>query len=87
MNHDIDRFRRTLVRESADAVIYADAKGLIAFWNKRAERIFGFPEAEALEKSLDIIIPEKSAKSSLGRLQRDYAQRQDALRRRGYPHL
>jgi PAS domain S-box-containing protein len=31
---------------------------LIRFWNKGAERIFGFLEAEALDKSLDIIIPE-----------------------------
>jgi len=28
--------------EAADAVIYADAAGLIAFWNNGAERIFGF---------------------------------------------
>jgi len=55
---DVDRFCRTLVREATDAVIYADAKGLIAFWNKGAERIFGFSAAEALGKSLDIIIPE-----------------------------
>jgi PAS domain S-box-containing protein len=58
MNFDLDRFYRTLTREAADAVIYADATGLIAFWNKGAERIFGFSEAEALGKSLDIIIPE-----------------------------
>jgi PAS domain S-box-containing protein len=36
---------------------YADAKGQIAFWNNGAERIFGFSEAGALERSLDIIIP------------------------------
>lgn len=58
MSLDVDRFCRTLVRESTDAVIYADAKGLIGFWNKVAERIFGFAEAEALHKSLDIIVPE-----------------------------
>src|SRR5574340_1188078 len=58
MSLDVDRFCRTLVRESTDAVIYADAKGLIGFWNKGAERIFGFAEAEALHKSLDIIVPE-----------------------------
>ncbi len=58
MDPDVDRFSRTLVRESPDAIIYADAAGLISFWNKAAERIFGFSEAEALGKSLDLIIPE-----------------------------
>ncbi|MBS0527046.1 MAG: PAS domain S-box protein [Proteobacteria bacterium] len=55
---DIDRFYRTLAREAPDAIIYADAEGLIRFWNKGAERIFGFSAAEALGKSLDIIIPQ-----------------------------
>jgi PAS domain S-box-containing protein len=54
---DVDRFYRTLVRKAPDAIIYADAEGLIAFWNEAAERIFGFSEAEAVGKSLDIIIP------------------------------
>lgn len=55
---DADRFCRTLAHEASDAVIYADAKGVIGFWNKGAERIFGFAETEALGRSLDIIIPE-----------------------------
>src|SRR3546814_19736038 len=32
---------------------------MIAFWNKGAGRIFGYSEAEALGRSLDIIIPER----------------------------
>ena len=55
---DLDRFGRTLVREAPDAIIYADAEGIIRFWNRGAERIFGFEEAEALGKPLDIVIPE-----------------------------
>jgi PAS domain S-box-containing protein len=55
---DRERFYRTLAQEAPDAVVYADAKGVIGFWNKGAERIFGFSEAEALGKTLDIIIPE-----------------------------
>lgn len=58
MSPAIDRFYRTLVRDAPDAIIYADSLGVIAFWNKGAERIFGFSEAEAIGKSLDIIIPE-----------------------------
>ena len=55
---DFDRFYPTLAREAPDAVIYADGHGIIRFWNGGAERIFGFSEAEAFGKSLDIIIPE-----------------------------
>jgi PAS domain S-box-containing protein len=62
VNPDVDRFYRTLAREAPDAIVYADAAGLIAFWNKSAERIFGFSEAEAVGKSLDIIIPENLQK-------------------------
>jgi PAS domain S-box-containing protein len=51
-------FAATLVREAGDGVIYADAGGAIRFWNKGAERMFGFAAAEAMGKTLDIIIPE-----------------------------
>lgn len=62
MNPDIDRFYRTLVHETPDAIIYADAEGRIAFWNKGAERLFGFASSEAIGKPLDIIIPENLRK-------------------------
>jgi PAS domain S-box-containing protein len=62
MNPDIDRFYRTLVHETSDAIVYADAEGRIDFWNKGAERIFGFAASEAIAKSLDIIIPENLRK-------------------------
>ena len=55
---DIDRFCLTLVREAPDAIIFADAEGVIRFWNRGAERVFGFAETEALGQSLDIIIPD-----------------------------
>jgi PAS domain S-box-containing protein len=58
MTIEPDRFSRTLAREAADAIVYADTKGVIGFWNKGAERIFGFSEAEALGKTLDIIVPD-----------------------------
>ncbi len=62
MSPDVDRFYRTLVREAPDAIIYADAQGIITFWNKGAERIIGFSESEAIGKSLDVIIPENLRK-------------------------
>jgi PAS domain S-box-containing protein len=55
---DFDRFSRTLVRETPDAVLFVDRKGIIQFWNAGAERIFGFSGAEATGKSLDIIVPQ-----------------------------
>jgi PAS domain S-box-containing protein len=62
VNREVDRFYRILAREAPDAIIYADAAGLISFWNKGAERIFGFSESEAIGKSLDIIVPENLRK-------------------------
>jgi PAS domain S-box-containing protein len=55
---DVDAFCRKLVDDAPDAIIYADAKGVICFWNHGAERIFGFSQFDALGKTLDIIIPE-----------------------------
>jgi PAS domain S-box-containing protein len=55
---DFDRFCQVLAREAPDAVIYADGEGIVRFWNTGAERTFGFSEAEATGKSLDVIIPQ-----------------------------
>src|SRR5690348_18464920 len=62
MSFDFDRFATTLVREAPDAVIYADDKGDIVFWNKATERLFGHAAQDAEGKSLDIIIPENLRK-------------------------
>jgi PAS domain S-box-containing protein len=64
MNADFDpsRFSVTLAREAPDAIIFADARGRIRFWNRGAERIFGFSESEAVGQTLDIIIPENLRK-------------------------
>ncbi|HEY8709025.1 MAG TPA: PAS domain-containing protein [Burkholderiaceae bacterium] len=48
-----------LVESIGDAVIASDASGAINLWNPAATRMFGFTEAEALGKSLDIIIPQR----------------------------
>jgi PAS domain S-box-containing protein len=49
----------TIIREAADAIVYADAAGTIRFWNSGAERVFGYAAAEAIGQSLDLIIPER----------------------------
>jgi PAS domain S-box-containing protein len=56
---DLAALGRTLLEDIPDAVIYADRDGAIQFWNRGAERIFGFTAAQALGESLDIIIPER----------------------------
>jgi PAS domain S-box-containing protein len=48
---------KQLVEGAGDAIMVCDAEGAIVFWNAAAERIFGFTEAEALGRSLDLIIP------------------------------
>ena len=50
---------RAIVEQAQDAVIFADRNGIIGLWNRGAEIIFGYAAAEALGKSLDLIIPEK----------------------------
>ena len=48
-----------LVEVIGDAIVVADASGVIDLWNPAAERLFGFTQAEALGNSLDLIIPER----------------------------
>ncbi len=42
----------------AEELIFADRKGVIRRWSANAEALFGYTQAEALGKSLDLIIPE-----------------------------
>ena len=51
-----------LLDAAGDAIIAASPNGSIIFWNRAAERIFGFSSSEALGKSLDLIIPERQRK-------------------------
>jgi PAS domain S-box-containing protein len=53
-----DELGAAILRSGGDAIIAADAGGVILFWNPGAERIFGFTAAEAIGQSLDLIIPE-----------------------------
>ncbi len=53
-----DTLYREIVEGIPDAVIFADRDGIIRFWNAAAERLFGYTTAEAVGRSLDLIIPE-----------------------------
>ena len=52
-----DQLSAALLASKSDAIIVADAKGVIQLWNPGAERIFGYSAAEAVGQSLDLIIP------------------------------
>ena len=52
------KLTKAILGTSSDAIIASDADGLIHFWNRGAERIFGYTSGEAVGESLDIIIPE-----------------------------
>src|SRR5689334_5296695 len=56
---NIDDLARLVVDEAPDAIVFSDAEGIIRFWNRGAERLFGFLRDEAVGRSLDIIIPER----------------------------
>jgi len=55
---DAVKIAEALLASSADAILATDRDGIIRHWNPGAERIFGHSAAEAVGKSLDLIIPE-----------------------------
>jgi PAS domain-containing protein len=63
----------------------SDEHGVIRFWNRSAERIFGFAEAEALGKTLDLIIPENLRDRHWQGYAATMQSGNDALRRRRDP--
>ncbi len=48
-----------IVEGSSDAILFTDRQGVIRLWSGGAERIFGWTAAEAVGKSMDLIIPER----------------------------
>lgn len=50
---------RAMADQAPDGLIIIDREGLIRYWNRGAERIFGYSAAEAAGRNLDVIIPEK----------------------------
>lgn len=52
------RFRHAAIVESSDdAIVSLTLEGIITSWNVGAERMYGFTQAEAVGKPIDIIIP------------------------------
>ena len=55
----------TVVRDSNDAVMLQDREGKILAWNRGAERMYGWSEAEALQMSVRDIVPEDKHEQAL----------------------
>lgn len=53
------RLFEAIVQQAPDAMIYADREGIVRIWNAAAEAVFGYPAAEMVGASLDVIIPER----------------------------
>jgi PAS domain S-box-containing protein len=50
---------RRVTETAHDAIIAADADGIIRYWNPGAERMFGYTTAEVLGKPLTVLMPER----------------------------
>ena len=46
-----------IVESSEDAIVSKPLDGVIRTWNAGAERLFGYPAAEALGRPIALIIP------------------------------
>lgn len=51
-----------MAAQAPDGIVIIDGEGLIRFWNRGAERIFGFSAGDVDGRSLDVIIPERQRK-------------------------
>jgi len=53
---------KQIVDGAPEAIIFADREGKIRLWNAGATAMFGYSADEALNRSLDLIIPERQQK-------------------------
>ena len=75
-----ERYRH-IINAAADAIISIDEAGLVCEFNRAAEQIFGFRQAELLGKPLTAIIPERLRDQHMAGLQRYLATGQRHLPR------
>jgi two-component system NtrC family sensor kinase len=73
-----ERFH-AVAQSTHDAIIAADGHGNIIVWNKGAEKIFGYTEAEIMGQSLTLLMPERYREAHRRGLEH--------LQQTGEPHL
>jgi len=47
------------IASEPEAVIVADRDGIIREWNPAAQRIFGYSAADAIGRTIDLVVPEE----------------------------
>jgi PAS domain S-box-containing protein len=62
-NDDLAAISCNILQGLADALIFANTKGVIEIWNPGAEFVFGYTASEAVGQSLDLIVPEQLRKA------------------------
>ncbi len=64
----LEKFRRmaTVIRDSNDAITFQDLEGNILAWNRGAEIMYGYSEAEALTKNIVDTVPADYQEEALG---------------------
>ncbi len=59
MELTLDQLAAHIVSGASDAILFADREGILRLWNRGAEEMFGWTAAEAVGRSMDLIIPER----------------------------
>jgi PAS domain S-box-containing protein len=55
----MDTFESELMAVTDDAIIVTDASGVVGYYNRSAEKMFGYSREQAIGATLDLIIPER----------------------------
>ncbi len=69
-----DRFQATLLNTIGQAAIATDLNGIINFWNKEAEAIYGWTAEEAIGKNLHEISPVQQTKDEAHQIMQELLQ-------------
>ena len=57
-----EKASRAILENSVDAVIVINHKGIVQFFNRSAEKLWGYNKNEVLNKNIKMLMPEKFAK-------------------------
>ena len=62
------RYLAVVAQDSNDAITVQDFDGNINFWNKGAQKMYGWSESQALDMSISEIVPPEKANEALDSL-------------------